>query len=117
MHADELRAALAAAPPWCRRQGIGVTGSPTNGVLVMTNLQHTWQSVVRSSVSGVVAARYTSAPVTVVSTASSSLWAGVNCANNVLRHDQGDGHASVFQTHEFVAQPPVQRFPCLGLSS
>ena len=36
---------------------------------------------------------------------------------NVLRHDQGDGETSPFQAEEFVAHPPVQRYPCLDLSS
>ena len=81
MHAYELRTAFAIAPAWRWRQGICMAGSPTDGVLVIANFQHERQPGAPLSVSGVVAARYTSAPVTAVSTASSSLWAGVNCAN------------------------------------
>jgi hypothetical protein len=38
IHADELRATLAIAPPCSWRQGIDVAGSPTDGMFVVTNL-------------------------------------------------------------------------------
>ena len=35
----------------------------------------------------------------------------------VLRQDEGEGHAGVVETYEFVAQPSGQWLPCLGVSA